>query len=271
MPQSWLIEFVALAAKEKWCNKLWCTTCGAMQFRGGLAQRVCERLEFKLPQLAGTTLGSPHPPLLHDLPNDLFLKAVEVVAQELRDVRFGDFLAVCDEQYAEHSVGMILSEIGVMPGQPLIFQSQVAWRIIEGSEVGDYANQWKAYAGQRIEEKSRRDEYESPEATLRRKEERRRARAEAQMARLRQKAVRDRERGEFLDALRAMPVRERLGRLAEGVDPWPLDAIPAAIVQDALTIVDQVPPHLREALARRIGRRRRIWSQLRQRLDNPAT
>jgi hypothetical protein len=263
MRRNWLIDFIGEAAEKNWCNRLWCTTCGALEFRSQLACRVCVELGMAIPE----PRKPGRPSFIHDFRDGLDIKAVESVARHLASISYGDLSKVCDPRYAEHSIGMILYEIGVMPDQPLIFQSQVALRILEGTEVGNYVNKWRAHVDRRDEEKRQRAEYQSPEATARRREERRRAHAAASDARRAGKSARDNLRTEFLQTLVAMSAVERLSCLANGAEGWPLDAIPRALLENLVPEAQSLPSEQRRRLTERIGRRKGAWQRLKKRLE----
>lgn len=270
MTGNWLIDLLCEAKTKNWCNKLWCTTCGAWDFRSEFARRAA--IQINLPPGFSLRSSDPlgRPPLLQNLPPDLLDQAIDESARALSRICIADLNASCGQHYAEYSIGMILYEIGVCPGQPVIFQSLNALQIIEGSDVGAYAREWEAAAHARAQKEWERKEFQSPGETAKRQEKRRASRAETAQKRSDDKQARERKRAEFLQKFALLAPQEKLLCLAHGAEGWPADIFPEEYIREISSECDTLSHQQKESLIKYIGKRGGIWRDIKECLaDRP--
>jgi hypothetical protein len=258
MGNNWLIDFICDAKANEWCNKLWCTTCGAFEFRSEFARLAVLHVD-----------PLRRPPLLQNLPPDIMDQVTDAAALVLTKICFSELNARCGQQYAEYSIGMILYEIGVRPGQPMIMQSLSVLRILEGSEVGAYAREWELAAHEQSKKEEERREFQSPGAATKRREMRRKARAATARTRNEEKQLRESRRADFLQRFAALTPQEKLLCLANGADGWSADVIPQQDVKNLSIECIALTPEQKESLIHFIGNRRGVWRVFKEYLTHP--
>lgn len=166
---AWLQNFLEHATAERWCTKIYCTTCGAWDFRLGLHHALDLAMGRARSNIRGRAL----------LQRGYTLPEAEVLAAALAGVDFD-----------AEPLRMILFELHLA-----LSADQMAERIeplLAGSRAGEVYQGMQWHHTQRVAERSAHEAFNAPEAVAARRAAKRQAKAEAHAARLEAKKARDR-------------------------------------------------------------------------------
>lgn len=168
---AWLSVFLSRALANKWCTKIYCTTCGARDFRQGLRDALT------------VASGKAPPPIQFAT----YSKAdAEILARALAVVTREDFAGPS----AEDAMQMIIHEIDSSVGAAFM-QGRIA-ELLGRSWAGGTLACMYAHAEWDRERRRVHADFNDPETVKKRQAEKRRLKAEAHAARLEAKKERDR-------------------------------------------------------------------------------
>jgi len=162
VPNNYLQAFFQLAIRKNLCTRIYCTTCGAMEFRKGALK----------------ALSTSH---TASLPNELSVDDALAIAKALSEVR-----PVDQESYKWVAAARcLLFDLCAVAGEEPVEQ------ILEGSWGGGVLRSMREHSRRRREERATRQEMER--TAVMRREETARARQEQHRQRLAEKVRRDAE------------------------------------------------------------------------------
>lgn len=251
-PENWLATIFRRAESDRWCTRPFCTTCGCHRFReevwNSAAAQAGLAMSYAVPGQFGAALSRCSPAERQAL--------VLAVILGLRGLSRED---CSSEAFRTVLVDLERMRFALVPAMDLEFD-------LAHSPAGDELGRMRRHEERRREERLANERYNSPEAVEERKRLALARSAEQDIRRREARRQRDDDRLNLIAALNAMPVPERLARLAKD-EGFPLDA-----VRDALPIVQEADLVAlgrsdAAALAARIGRRRGEWGRLRRMLE----
>lgn len=170
---NWLADFFDLAASKNWCTSIYCTTCGARDFRLGL-QRATARAMGKP---AGFVRIVGHP--FDDEPGLVLARALAELPEPT------------PEQRKHHdAVKMTLHELWMASGGDATTHARLD-PILKGSWAGRVLDGMFSHQAEVRAERREFEAFNAPEAVAARREAKRAAKAAAHAARLAAKVERD--------------------------------------------------------------------------------
>ena len=170
--RNWLQAYLVESIRKKWCVSIYCTTCGAHEFRNGLLDAVAR------------ATGQPRP-------RHLDATSARAIAEALARVepvqsRTGPDHKVIDPHRYEKAVRLVIFDLwAILTPLDSILGNTWAGNVLESMRSHERSVQ--SYRDSRIE-------YESPERVAERREEKRRQRRGPHEQRLALKKERDRLR-----------------------------------------------------------------------------
>jgi len=242
-----LIEELLKQRREKrWCAKPYCTTCGALEFRGHLTRLVCQKLGLQIPQ------ETQHKgfPLLDDLSREDRQLCVEEIIKSLRllekptvneDEGIRLILILCDDFYG---------------GLPILNNK------LSGTWVGDELNAMRQHSYQVDQRRASYDEYNSADRIRERREEKQAHKQKKIFQRKQVKAQRDQARKLFLDKFSKLSELDRLSEIASEELDIALDVIPPELIPQDPKIIQKLSAEQKTRLREKIGRRSGKWRRL---------
>lgn len=231
-----LQQLLVTAKEKKWCDRLYCTTCGASDYR-----RAIGSLGF---ELAGMPVD---PRWLKDVRSQLPQEVKIALCKALQEVTKADI-----SRY-EFGVGLILFMLELSPHS--IFRDPALREVIAGTPVDEYRLNWE-------EERNRR-KYRHPS----REEgaERRREKTEARAAAHLKTIAESKERGKLIHAmiarLTSMVPLERLRAIAED-DSIVLPAIPAELILELYDVIPNADSYVLQQLSIKVEGKIPPWNKL---------
>lgn len=165
MTANWLQLFLSEAVRKNLCTQIYCTTCGAMEFRRGVLAALAEATDQR--------------------PRQSFDRETVVeVARALAAVE----PPVNESSKFEEAVRCIL--IDLWSGIPLLDKD--IERILSGSWCDDVLHRMQEHYEAKMAKRRAREEYEDPGNVQKRREEKKRLKQEQHQRRLAIKKERDR-------------------------------------------------------------------------------
>lgn len=168
---NWLGAFLTQALARRWCSKIFCTTCGARDFRQGLRDALTAATSKAPPPIRFATYSKADAEFLAG--------ALAVLTRE-------DF----EGASAEHAMQMIIHEIDSSVGAAFM-QGRIS-ELLGCSWAGGTLTRMYAHAAWERERRGIHADFNDPEAVKKRRDEKKRLKAEAHAARLEAKKERDR-------------------------------------------------------------------------------
>jgi hypothetical protein len=147
--KNWLQDYLADAVSRRLCTKVYCTTCGTKQFRDGLPAAVSHQ--------AGRSLWPPKD-----------VNAAMLIGRALAEILPDD-----DPRYSEAELEaaarFVLTDIWNALGDAKADEAITS--VLAHSWAGRLLDRMKTHYAARLEERRRREEYESLERVAERREE----------------------------------------------------------------------------------------------------
>lgn len=165
--EDWLQTYLVESIRKNLCTQIFCTTCGAMDFRQGL-----------LIALAKATGQPPVPQIDHE--------SALAIAAALARVR----AAVGEQRKLEDAVRLVLFEIWSTVGE--VAAERQLYPILQGTWAGSVLVRMKEHHKERKAARYAFAENQDPVRVQQRREEQRRLKQERHVARLAMKIERDR-------------------------------------------------------------------------------
>ncbi len=261
----WILTLLGWARERRWCTKVGCTTCGALEFRRALSTLLCRSAGI-LPSGRSQSKSLRTVGLSGLSPTD-FETVVKVAVDDLVLADDAEVMA-CAGDRCLSDLHMILYELRLTPWTVNLDSALVAR--LKGSKL--WASVIAAEEAQLEWDRRREREYIlRVERERAGKEEARLRRAVAAKERGERYAERSAKLADALSRFRMLPVQERLAALADDRFELPLEAVPVEVVPIEPEALSTLTEATRTALIDRIGRRGGPWGRLRDYLRNIET